>query len=195
MKINEITEAGILPKLVQSTKAAVQGYTQSRDTRVNAQAIAQMSQVAARAWGKMKQNLERINDYNPLTKQQETDKLTTWIDNNLLGDYSLKSASGIFQGEVKTLVKTIIDNPAQTLKLFSTILTSASKLALDPDSEIDNIKAQPGQPASKDTAPFVVDPIRKIAKVGTMELDLDDPEQKEIYDRIRAGVEKKVIKA
>jgi len=65
MKINEITEAGILDRLVKGTKAAVQGYTQSKDTRVNAQAIAQMSQVAARAWGKMKQNLERINDYNP----------------------------------------------------------------------------------------------------------------------------------
>ena len=74
MKINEITEAPkFLDKLVGATKKAYQGYTQSRDTRVNAQAIAQMSQVAARAWGKMKQNLERINDYKPLTTQQQTD--------------------------------------------------------------------------------------------------------------------------
>ena len=51
MKINEITE-GILDKLVGATKKAYQGYTQSKDTRVNQQAISNMSQVAARAWAR-----------------------------------------------------------------------------------------------------------------------------------------------
>ena len=120
MKINEITEAGILDRLVKGTKAAVQGYTQSKDTRVNAQAIAQMSQVAARAWGKMKQNLERVNDYNPLTKQQETQQLTKWIDDNLLGSYQLKSTGGDFQGIVANLVNKITSDPKQTEQSFKT---------------------------------------------------------------------------
>ena len=187
MKINEITEAPeFLEKLVGATKKAYQGYTQSRDTRVNAQAIAQMSQVAARAWGKQKQNLERINDYKPLTTQQQTEQLTKWIDNNLLGSYSLNSASGTFQTKVANLVKTIIQKPEQTQAVFSELLTSASKLALDPKSKIDNTKQQPGQPADANTAPFKV--VGNIAKAGNMELNLNDPEQLAIYKRIRAEV-------
>ena len=191
MKINEITEAGILDKLVQSTKAAVQGYTQSRDTRVNDQAIAQMSQVAARAWGKMKQNLERVNNYAPLTKQQLSQQLVTWVDNNLLGSYQLKSTSGQFQGLVANLVNKVVSDPAQTEQSFSTILTNASKLALDPESEPTRDK-QAGQVAGADTAPFTV--LSNIAKSGTMELNLNDPQQKEIYDRIRDEVAKGDIK-
>jgi len=191
MKINEITEAGILDKLVQSTKAAVQGYTQSRDTRVNDQAIAQMSQVAARAWGKMKQNLERVNNYAPLTKQQLSQQLVTWVDNNLLGSYQLKSTSGQFQGLVANLVNKVVSDPAQTEQSFSTILTNASKLALDPESEPTRDK-QAGQVAGADTAPFTV--LNNIAKSGTMELNLNDPQQKEIYDRIRDEVAKGDIK-
>jgi hypothetical protein len=190
MKINEITEAGILDKLVQSTKAAVQGYTQSRDTRVNDQAIAQMSQVAARAWGKMKQNLERINGYTPLSKQQLSQQLVTWVDSNLLGSYQLKSTSGQFQGLVANLVNKVVSEPAQTEQSFSTILTNASKLALDPESEPTRDK-QSGQPAGN-TAPFKV--INDIATAGTMELNLNDPQQKEIYDRIRDEVAKGDIK-
>jgi len=191
MKINEITEAGILDKLVQSTKAAVQGYTQSRDTRVNDQAIAQMSQVAARAWGKMKQNLERVNNYAPLTKQQLSQQLVTWVDNNLLGSYQLKSTSGQFQGLVANLVNKVVSDPAQTEQSFSTILTNASKLALDPESEPTRDK-QAGQVAGADTAPFTV--LNNIVKSGTMELNLNDPQQKEIYDRIRDEVAKGDIK-
>jgi len=184
MKINEITEAPeMLAQLVKGAKAAVQGYTQSRDTRVNAQAIAQMSQVAARAWGKMKQNLERINDYKPLTTQQQTDQLTKWIDNNLLGSYSLKSASGTFQQEVKGLVDTIIEKPEQTQDSFSKLLTSASKLALDPESDIDNTKEQPGQTAGTNTAPFKV--VGNTATAGNMELNLKDPQQLELYIKFR----------
>ena len=187
MKINEITEAPkFLDKLVGATKKAYQGYTQSRDVRVNAQAISNMSQVASRAWGKEKQRLERINDYNPLTKQQQTQQLTKWIDNNLLGSYSLNSASGTFQTEVKGLVNTIIQKPEQTQAAFSKLLTSASKLALDPKSKIDNTKQQPGQPADANTAPFKV--VGNIAKAGNMELNLNDPEQLAIYKRIRAEV-------
>ena len=187
MKINEITEAPeFLEKLVGATKKAYQGYTQSKDVRVNQQAISNMSQVAARAWGKMKQNLERINDYKPLTEKQLTEQLTKWIDNNLLGSYSLNSASGTFQAEVKGLVNTIIQKPEQTQAAFSKLLTSASKLALDPKSKIDNTKQQPGQPADANTAPFKV--VGNIAKAGNMELNLKDPQQLEIYKRIRAEV-------
>ena len=191
MKINEITE-GILDKLVGATKKAYQGYTQSKDTRVNQQAISNMSQVAVRAWGKMKQNLERVNDYKPLTEKQLTDQLTDWIDNNLLGSYSLNSASGTFQTQVGGLVKTIIQKPEQTQAAFSELLTSASKLALDPKSKIDNTKQQPGQPADANTAPFKV--VGNIAKAGNMELNLKDPEQLEIYKRIRDEVAKGDIK-
>ena len=192
MKINEITEApGILGQLVKGAKAAVQGYTQSRDVRVNAQAIAQMSQVAARAWGKQKQNLERINDYNPLTKQQQTQLLTKWIDNNLLGSYQLKSTSGDFQGLVANLVQKITSDPKQTQASFQTILTNASKLALDPESEPAR-DPQPGQTAGNNTAPFKV--TNNIATAGNMELNLSDPQQRQIYDRIRDEVAKGDIK-
>lgn len=192
MKINEITEAPkFLDKLVGATKKAYQGYTQNRDTRVNDQAIAQMSQVAARAWGKMKQNLERINDYKPLTTQQQTDQLTDWIDNNLLGSYSLKSASGTFQSKVRNLVNTIIKYPEKTQASFNELLTSASKLALDPESEPSRAP-QAGQPAGTNTAPFKV--VGNIATAGNMELNLKDPQQREIYDRIRDEVAKGDIK-
>jgi len=192
MKINEITEAPkFLDKLVGATKKAYQGYTQSRDTRVNQQAISNMSQVAARAWGKMKQNLERVNDYNPLSKQQLTDQLTKWIDNNLLGSYQLKSTSGDFQGLVANLVQKITNDPKQTQASFQTILTNASKLALDPESEPSR-DPQPGQTAGNNTAPFKV--TNNIATAGNMELNLSDPQQREIYDRIRDEVAKGDIK-
>ena len=190
MKINEITE-GILDKLVGATKKAYQGYTQSKDTRVNQQAISNMSQVAARAWGKMKQNLERVNDYNPLSKQQLTDQLTKWIDNNLLGSYQLKSTSGDFQGLVANLVQKITNDPKQTQASFQTILTNASKLALDPESEPTR-DPQPGQQAGNNTAPFKV--TNNIATAGNMELNLSDPQQREIYNRIRDEVAKGDIK-
>jgi len=191
MKINEITEAGILDRLVKGTKAAYQGYTQSRDTRVNDQAIAQMSQVAARAWGKKKQSLERINDYNPLTKQQEAQQLTKWIDDNLLGSYQLKSTGGDFQGIVANLVNKITNDPKQAQQSFRTILTNASKLALDPESEPSRAP-QAGQTAGTNTAPFKV--VGNIATAGNMELNLKDPQQREIYDRIRDEVAKGDIK-
>ena len=192
MKINEITEAPkFLDKLVGATKKAYQGYTQSRDVRVNAQAISNMSQVASRAWGKEKQRLERINDYNPLTKQQQTQLLTKWIDNNLLGSYQLKSTSGDFQGLVANLVQKITSDPKQTQASFQTILTNASKLALDLESEPAR-DPQPGQPADANTAPFKV--VGNIAKAGNMELNLNDREQLDIYKRIRDEVAKGDIK-
>ena len=192
MKINEITEAPkFLDKLVGATKKAYQGYTQSRDIRVNSQAISNMSQVASRAWGKEKQRLERINDYNPLTNKQLTDQLTNWIDNNLLGSYQLKSTSGKFQGLVANLVQTIISKPKQTQAVFSELLTNASKLALDPESEPAR-DPQPGQTAGNNTAPFKV--TNNIATAGNMELNLRDPQQREIYDRIRDEVAKGDIK-
>ena len=192
MKINEITEAPkFLDKLVGATKKAYQGYTQSRDIRVNSQAISNMSQVASRAWGKEKQRLERINDYNPLTKQQQTQLLTKWIDNNLLGSYQLKSTSGKFQGLVANLVQTIISKPKQTQAVFSELLTNASKLALDPKSKPAR-DPLPGQTAGNNTAPFKV--TNNIATAGNMELNLRDPQQREIYDRIRDEVAKGDIK-
>jgi phage terminase small subunit len=184
MKINEITEAPeMLARLVKGAKAAVKGYTQSRDIRVNAQATAQMAQMAARAWGKMKQNLERVNDYKPLTTKQQTDQLTDWIDNNLLGSYSLQSASGTFKSKVRNLVNTIIDYPEKTQASFNELLTSASKLALDPKSKIDNTRDQPGQTAGTNTAPFKV--VGNIATAGNMELNLKDPQQLELYNKFR----------
>ena len=192
MKINEITEAPkFLDKLVGATKKADQGYTQSRDIRVNSQAISNMSQVASRAWGKEKQRLERINDYNPLTNKQLTDQLTKWIDNNLLGSYQLKSTSGDFQGLVGVLIQAIIDDPKQTQAVFSKLLTNASKLALDPESEPAR-DPQPGQSAGNNTAPFKV--ANNIATAGNMELNLKDPQQRQIYDRIRDEVAKGDIK-
>ena len=136
MKINEITEApGILGQLVKGAKAAVQGYTQSRDVRVNAQAIAQMSQVAARAWGKMKQNLERINDYKPLTPSMLNKQLRDWIDDNLLGSYSLDNGGVDLNRTVGAQMPIIINKPGQAVKSFQEILTVASKIALDPTAK------------------------------------------------------------
>ena len=115
------------------------------------------------------------------TNKQLTDQLTNWIDNNLLGSYQLKSTSGDFQGLVANLVQKITSDPKQTQASFQTILTNASKLALDPESEPAR-DPLPGQTAGNNTAPFKV--TNNIATAGNMELNLRDPQQRQIYDRI-----------
>jgi len=183
MKINEITEAEILDRLVKGAKAAVQGYTQNRDTRVNAQAIAQMSQVAARAWGKMKQNLERINNYTPLSNAKLLGLLKSWIDDNLLGSYSLANGGNMLNKVVDTMATRIISEPGEAENSFQQILNVASKVALDPSAGKPNFNPQ-GQTSPGDTAPFNV--VNKIATAGNLQLDLRDKEQLELYNKFRA---------
>ena len=129
-----------------------------------------------------------LNSYNI---QRGTFDVAINVYNNLLGSYQLKSTSGDFQGLVANLIQKITNDPKQTTQSFQTILTNASKLALDPESEPSR-DPQPGQTAGNNTAPFKV--TNNIATAGNMELNLSDPQQRQIYDRIRDEVAKGDIK-
>jgi len=125
MKINEIINEGILDRLLGRN-------TQDREQAINAQAMVGASKIAARAWGKYKQNLERINNYNPVPKAMLNDKLIKWIDDNLLGSYSLANGGNVLNTVVKRMSSNIMSNPEQTEDSFKQILTVAGKVALDP---------------------------------------------------------------
>ena len=185
MKINEIIYENILDKLLGRNP-------QDRERAVNTQATAQMANMAARAWGKYKQNLERINNYNPVPDKMLSTKLIEWIDNNLLGSYSLANGGNVLNGVVTRMVQNIMRYPERTEDSFKQILIVAAKVALDPTAGKPNFAPQPGQRAGTDTAPFTI--TGNTAKFGNMELDLSDPDQRQIYDRIRDEVPKGIIK-
>ena len=128
MKINEIIYENILDKLLGRNP-------QDRERGMNAQAMVGASKIAARAWGKYKQNLERINNYNPVPDALLNKKLIEWIDNNLLGSYSLANGGNVLNGVVTRMVQNIMRDPKQTEESFKQILIVTGKVALDPTAD------------------------------------------------------------
>lgn len=121
MKINEITEG-----LLDNLKGKLGRYR-------NTQAIDQAANLAVTAWKKKLQSLEAMNDYNELQSGLLKKHLRAWIDQSLLGKYSLDTAPTQFQQSVNSFVGQIASAPKDNVvlkKAFGAIMNQSTKLAL-----------------------------------------------------------------
>ena len=199
MKINEITEGFLdsLKKVIgdKSKELDPNAPLGARVTRAESQPqFKQLGQIAAKAWLKTLAALEKRNQ-GPLNPGQYKTQLTQFIDRTLMGNIALAGisrmnpdAGRMVDAAINRLTQSTARNDADAWRdNFTRLSAIAGTLVADGADVTDYNKPNSTQPTqatqSTDTRPFTV--TGNIAKTGTFELRLDDPDQRAIYDRIR----------
>ena len=155
MKINELCE-GIFDRSTQSS-------------------IANFGKVAAKQWNIYKQNLQRKNDFQPVSKQDLQQHLQKFIKDNILVRYEFgpndREEEAIVVGMMGKILGT--DDINQQSVSFATIAQQASKLGIRGDT-----------PCKPDYEPFEYDPAKRVYKLNDKEFRADDPTQMALVKQI-----------
>ena len=197
MKINEITEGFLdsLKKVIgdKSKELDPNEPLGARVTRAESQPqFRQLGQIAAKAWLKTLAALEKRNQ-GPLNPGQYKTQLTQFIDRTLMGNIALAGisrmnpdAGRMVDAAINRLSQSTARNDADAWRdNFTRLSAVAGTLVAGGVADYNKPGSQQPTQAmqSTDTRPFTV--TGNIAKTGTFELRLDDPDQRAIYDRIR----------
>jgi len=201
MKIKEVIyEESFLDKI----KKAIQGDERkmlppdapfaSRVTRATQDGdLAELGKAGAKLWLGTVQRLERQNQ-GPLSDSQYQKGLTDFVDGTLLGRYPLRGLQREYPEaykEVDTAVRKVLAN-RQDAGVWRDSFTriAATVATIVPDMAPATPGPQPPRQGGvnyNDTRPFDVDSgnIARIPGPQKFELDLNKPDQRAIYDKIR----------
>jgi len=194
MKIKEIRE-GLLDRIGAGTKPLPPDASMQQRVTLKRSLgdIKRIAEVAAKAWAGRVNTMEK-KQAGPLSDQQYLTQLRYFVDELLMGDVSLTALEKDSPEGKQMIDKAMaeISSPQGRndmgvwLDRFMTISAVASSwVDSGQGADKEQTPAQSQQPdINKDPKPFTMS--GRMARAGNLELNLDDPTHKRLYDMIRA---------